>query len=148
MYYDIYLCGFFFLMLLRPPRSTRTDTLFPYTTLFRSGRRFGDRDRLFLAVEGDQRRDRPENLLLRDPHGGRHTREHRRLDEIAVREPVAVDPCAAGDEFGAFPPPDRDIGQRLVELLPVRLRSQMSRGIERHHAADSIGSAHVCNTVN
>src|SRR3546814_20815827 len=23
----------------RPPRSTRTDTLFPYTTLFRSGRR-------------------------------------------------------------------------------------------------------------
>src|SRR3546814_14898776 len=27
----------FFLMLRRPPRSTRTDTLFPYTTLFRSG---------------------------------------------------------------------------------------------------------------
>src|SRR3546814_14266057 len=26
----------FFLMLPRPPRSTRTDTLFPYTTLFRS----------------------------------------------------------------------------------------------------------------
>src|SRR3546814_6480934 len=25
------------LMILRPPRSTRTDTLFPYTTLFRSG---------------------------------------------------------------------------------------------------------------
>src|SRR3546814_17156072 len=30
---------FFFLMLRRPPRSTRTDTLFPYTTLFRSRRR-------------------------------------------------------------------------------------------------------------
>src|SRR3546814_15891770 len=29
-------CLFFFLMLRRPPRSTRTDTLFPYTTLFRS----------------------------------------------------------------------------------------------------------------
>src|SRR3546814_4070376 len=29
---------FFFLMIRRPPRSTRTDTLFPYTTLFRSGR--------------------------------------------------------------------------------------------------------------
>src|SRR3546814_20300741 len=27
---------FFFLMMRRPPRSTRTDTLFPYTTLFRS----------------------------------------------------------------------------------------------------------------
>src|SRR3546814_18748214 len=30
---------FFFLMIRRPPRSTRTDTLFPYTTLFRSLRR-------------------------------------------------------------------------------------------------------------
>src|SRR3546814_4403992 len=27
---------FFFLIIRRPPRSTRTDTLFPYTTLFRS----------------------------------------------------------------------------------------------------------------
>src|SRR3546814_1066410 len=27
---------FLFLMIRRPPRSTRTDTLFPYTTLFRS----------------------------------------------------------------------------------------------------------------
>src|SRR3546814_17293983 len=36
---------FFFLMLRRPPRSTRTDTLFPYTTLFRSmGVDFGRRD--------------------------------------------------------------------------------------------------------
>src|SRR3546814_3715645 len=34
MSYTIYL--FFFLMIRRPPRSTRTDTLFPYTTLFRS----------------------------------------------------------------------------------------------------------------
>src|SRR3546814_1346975 len=30
------LFDFFFLMIRRPPRSTRTDTLFPYTTLFRS----------------------------------------------------------------------------------------------------------------
>src|SRR3546814_18540711 len=30
------LCVCFFLMIRRPPRSTRTDTLFPYTTLFRS----------------------------------------------------------------------------------------------------------------
>src|SRR3546814_5869682 len=41
-------------MIRRPPRSTRTDTLFPYTTLFRShlGRRlgfFGDAARLFTA---------------------------------------------------------------------------------------------------
>src|SRR3546814_2245137 len=31
-----YLCLVCFLMIRRPPRSTRTDTLFPYTTLFRS----------------------------------------------------------------------------------------------------------------
>src|SRR3546814_7557816 len=31
---------FFFLMIPRPPRSTRTDTLFPYPTLFRSHCRF------------------------------------------------------------------------------------------------------------
>src|SRR3546814_7146205 len=30
---------FFFLMIRRPPRSTRTDTLFPYTTLFRTDMR-------------------------------------------------------------------------------------------------------------
>src|SRR3546814_15695752 len=34
---------FFFLMIRRPPRSTRTDTLFPYTTLFRSAGRAGAR---------------------------------------------------------------------------------------------------------
>src|SRR3546814_17262163 len=32
----LYHIVFFFLMIRPPPRSTRTDTLFPYTTLFRS----------------------------------------------------------------------------------------------------------------
>src|SRR3546814_15881506 len=32
------LCVICFLMIRRPPRSRRTDTLFPYTTLFRSRR--------------------------------------------------------------------------------------------------------------
>src|SRR3546814_15010941 len=35
-YIYVDLCCVFFLMIRRPPRSTRTDTLFPYTTLFRS----------------------------------------------------------------------------------------------------------------
>src|SRR3546814_2313115 len=38
-------------MIRRPPRSTRTDTLFPYTTLFRSARAI-----LFLADSPDWRR--------------------------------------------------------------------------------------------
>src|SRR3546814_12720827 len=40
MFYTLFLYQFyifiFFLIIRRPPRSTRTDTLFPYTTLFRS----------------------------------------------------------------------------------------------------------------
>src|SRR3546814_15223210 len=36
MHVIIVFFSFFFLMIRRPPRSTRTDTLFPYTTLFRS----------------------------------------------------------------------------------------------------------------
>src|SRR3546814_17330228 len=33
---QVIIFSFFLLMRRRPPRSTRTDTLFPYTTLFRS----------------------------------------------------------------------------------------------------------------
>src|SRR3546814_13453657 len=36
MFVNLTSCCFFFLMIRRTPRSTRTDTLFPYTTLFRS----------------------------------------------------------------------------------------------------------------
>src|SRR3546814_4299253 len=45
-------------MIRRPPRSTRTDTLFPYTTLFRSGQA-GSRDRRFPrgnAIAGNEAR--------------------------------------------------------------------------------------------
>src|SRR3546814_16887543 len=69
-----YIFFVFFLMRRRPPRSTRTDTLFPYTTLFRSVLRV--RPGLESAVG------------LRDPprlagRGERHRRveEHRRSEE-------------------------------------------------------------------
>src|SRR3546814_18361973 len=42
---------FFFLMLRQPPRSTRTDTLVPYTTLFRAAPDY------LLKVKGDSMRD-------------------------------------------------------------------------------------------
>src|SRR3546814_13751311 len=68
---SIYLL-FFFLMIRRPPRSTRTDTLFPYTTLFRSptcrlqwGRRRGcGRHRRHEATSGT-------GWSLRSLHGAR-----------------------------------------------------------------------------
>src|SRR3546814_20787039 len=48
MYYCVSLI--FFLMIRRPPRSTLTDTLFPYTTLFRSAVvvQVGTEDRVLL----------------------------------------------------------------------------------------------------
>src|SRR3546814_6551424 len=65
---------FFFLMIRRPPRSTRTDTLFPYTTLFRSPRRNehaigrrqaaqGSAPRAVRAAQPD-----PDDHRLRDRH--------------------------------------------------------------------------------
>src|SRR3546814_9331559 len=54
-------------MIRRPPRSTRTDTLFPYTTLFRS--RVGSR----LAEAGDRAVDEAGMALL----------------QVVVAEPVA-----------------------------------------------------------
>src|SRR3546814_11675355 len=57
---------FFFLMIRRPPRSTRTDTLFPYTTLFRSAQRadLGDQDAL-------RRRGRRDARVRRGRRGHR-----------------------------------------------------------------------------
>src|SRR3546814_15519181 len=39
-------------MILRPPRSTRTDTLFPYTTLFRSKAAWRRHDAVALIEDG------------------------------------------------------------------------------------------------
>src|SRR3546814_6365166 len=70
MYVRLYLCTFFFLRIRRPPRATRTDTLFPYTTLFRSASPFrvaGAR-RLRLANQGeiaDGNHARPAGELAR-----------------------------------------------------------------------------------
>src|SRR3546814_1961656 len=46
---------FFFLMIRPPPRSTRTDTLFPYTTLFRSARRCRPDDHRLPAAQHARR---------------------------------------------------------------------------------------------
>src|SRR3546814_1654484 len=86
---------FFFLLIRRPPRSTRTDTLFPYTTLFRSAidhqpdkgavaqARMGDH---VDAVEqpprlvGGQHRRLAAPLAMRRP-AHRSGRVHRRSEE-------------------------------------------------------------------
>src|SRR3546814_18752740 len=53
--YHLYISSvnIFFLMIRRPPRSTRTDTLFPYTTLFRATETPTE-DRMMRIVSGIQ----------------------------------------------------------------------------------------------
>src|SRR3546814_13965441 len=51
-------------MIRRPPRSTRTDTLFPYTTLFRSLQILRRTDAFSRQGVGVERRDGDWNVLL------------------------------------------------------------------------------------
>src|SRR3546814_9714699 len=77
-------------MIRRPPRSTRTDTLFPYTTLFRSpavDRHQAAQDRLGL--------DRCEPRLADHLREGGHRRETAdRFDQIAIAVLVLRDQLA------------------------------------------------------
>src|SRR3546814_20213216 len=65
-------------MIRRPPRSTRTDTLFPYTTLFRSRLPFREAERQLRLPFRDGGQDRALLLLAAaeqhgaatEPHGG------------------------------------------------------------------------------
>src|SRR3546814_8228985 len=68
----------------RPPRSTRTDTLFPYTTLFRSGAR-RDYDARHLAPGGIRERGEGVSVL---PPRRRSRRRHRRGAEGQPAPPL------------------------------------------------------------
>src|SRR3546814_10580352 len=84
---SLYKFFLFFLMIRRPPRSTRTDTLFPYTTLFRShGQRqqFGGIDQR--RHDGD-RKDRAGQRAGGAEHRlGNHRARQRLGDDIAGEE--------------------------------------------------------------
>src|SRR3546814_4930440 len=75
-------------MIRRPPRSTRTDTLFPYTTLFRSPRVHpGGGARPDGLDEGGTRRARQDPRPARrpgvDPRSEEHTSELQSLMRIS-----------------------------------------------------------------
>src|SRR3546814_12076533 len=83
-------------MIRRPPRATRTDTLFPYTTLFRSP---GDP---VLEAKADGGSQRPVD----DCKATRRAAEQQRRAERAVdRHFEAVDMLAATDHAISAPPP-------------------------------------------
>src|SRR3546814_3781906 len=64
-------------MIRRPPRSTRTDTLFPYTTLFRSRQRTEVPLRLGSAVA-----DRNRKRIRRKISAGLHARSEEHTSEL------------------------------------------------------------------
>src|SRR3546814_18206880 len=111
-------------MIRRPPRSTRTDTLFPYTTLFRSRHAKDDADsadtraRLdaVLALEGQL--SRPAELLS-SGYG---------LPQRAEREALAAQAAQRAQRL-------REQGQRLHRdarsLLPRRQREALD-ALEAH----------------
>src|SRR3546814_11983359 len=107
----------FFLMIRLPPRSTRTDTLFPYTTLFRSGRRH----RFFAKVR-----------LGKDRFGGVRL-DGRRLTKALCRlhfhRPGALG-CVV---IGRIPdPPSLAVGLRF---RPPDHSLGIHRGLHRRHAS-------------
>src|SRR3546814_19121271 len=72
-------------MIRRPPRSTRTDTLFPYTTLFRSA---DDRPPAALAVERQRDRgDAGPGHRLRPVRSGGRAAPRARADGPLRRQP-------------------------------------------------------------
>src|SRR3546814_13538923 len=89
---------FFFLMIRRPPRSTRTDTRCPYKTLFRSFRSaahrglphpaLGGEPLLVSGGDGDGRRGLPRRS--RHPAGSRRSAEHTSELQSLMRISYAV----------------------------------------------------------
>src|SRR3546814_4516077 len=111
---------FFFLMRRRPPRSTLTDTLFPYTTLFRSVAR-GAMD---------------EDVGLR-PLG--------RLVQYLAAAAAGMDRIAADQRIALGPPADdRDRGQLADPALVGDLGDRRRLGAQRQAIAGvlDIGAGH------
>src|SRR3546814_12633129 len=77
-------------MILRPPRSTRTDTLFPYTTLFRSDEDFpaeaGKPHNSLLHAGEIQRSERTGDLRVALTIRGMH-RNQPATDQLTLRDP-------------------------------------------------------------
>src|SRR3546814_8535788 len=113
---------FFFLMIRRPPRSTRTDTLFPYTTLFRS------------AIEPPRANSRTMGQLqrLRRQHIG--AAAHHRLHPGREVDDIAFDPRRGGDApIGLL---DRMDLRDAVRLRPIPGPRQQRHAVARADHAD------------
>src|SRR3546814_4182774 len=85
-------------MIRRPPRSTRTDTLFPYTTLFRSCAKYAAGEAYRPDRTGDGATDQPgrrrARLCGRADHGA--IWRQRRAGRAAIADPARADARRGG----------------------------------------------------
>src|SRR3546814_16977101 len=117
-------------MIRRPPRSTRTDTLFPYTTLFRSGD--GQvLDRRQPLARAFRKRDADRNLTVRE-------REARAvLIDVAQRR----DADSARNRRGSHTELGSEINARADDDLgPVKVAGDERRdkGLKFRHMVDDL----------
>src|SRR3546814_7939395 len=123
-------------MIRRPPRSTRTDTLFPYTTLFRSGRWAAGDVVAEQRLEARSRLDAGIPVLGRRMVVPRHVAEivdageMRRRGDVGEREIVAGEPAPLLAEPG-----------EVVEVMMDVVGAGADR--RRTRLAEEIGRAHV-----
>src|SRR3546814_2388593 len=119
---------FFFLSIRRPPRSTLTDTLFPYTTLFRSGS---------LSLACDRRVDRA--------HARLQGLRFRRRCPRSGRTPAAHHQWSAGGGAGAwtFPCALAEIGRAHVELQSLMRISYAVFCLKKKKKYQNISQLHV-----
>src|SRR3546814_13639736 len=123
-------------MIRRPPRSTRTDTLFPYTTLFRSGRLRGrgcrQRQRKGNARKGYGKKSQLHVRVLSGAHArapwvGLESRTEGRSCEGAAREKAAQPPPRPPRRNKSTPrprPDERRVGQECVSTLQSRVEAE------------------------
>src|SRR3546814_14831560 len=116
-------------MIRRPPRSTRTDTLFPYTTLFRSSQCGCQCDAADTLKSRQPLDDQIVEAVGVDP-----------VDDEAVRPPLAdtppVDHCLAKGEIGGRL--DRDMATSAAEQL--RLQEPRDRSEERRVGKECVST--------
>src|SRR3546814_7888448 len=126
-------------MIRRQPRSTRTDTLFPYTTLFRSPPRARNRRHRRIAYRGCPLPQRGEDRI-----------SAKQEDAPVPGETSAFDIGLRGLPVGLFDETDSPLyagGQVFADfdiaIAGLRARGPDSEGDEPALRRDEIGRAHV-----
>src|SRR3546814_5812788 len=99
-------------MIRRPPISTRTDTLFPYTTLFRSD---------VHALHGLGQLDHGERLAPGEEEQGEEAQQHERGAEQRVEEELDRGVLA----LGSAPDADHEVHRQRSEEHTSELQSLM-----------------------